>query len=111
MPQTYSLKIQDFAPDQPDYNNDGSAVMLNVIPVTNKSYGPFPSLAVYSGALTARCQGAISELDTSGNVFNFAGDATKLYRLARARRHGLMSRASPGAPMLRRRTAFGASPS
>jgi len=81
MAKTYSLLIQDFAPDLPDYNNDGSDIMLNVIPRTSKSYGPFPSMAVYSSALTARCQGAIAELDTAGNVFNFAGDATKLYRL------------------------------
>jgi len=83
MAQTYSLAISDFQPDGPDYNNnDGSDVMLNVVPRTAKSYGPMPSMAVYSGALTARCQGAVAELDSAGNVFNFAGDATKLYRLA-----------------------------
>lgn len=75
------IPIADWAPDQPDYDAPGSSVITNVVPRTSRSYGPFPSLAVYSSALTARCQGMYAALDTSGNVHDFVGDATKLYHL------------------------------
>jgi hypothetical protein len=39
-----------------------------------------PSLAPYSGALNARCQGALGIADASGNTFAFAGTGTKLYK-------------------------------
>lgn len=74
------ISFNEWLPDQPDYNNPGSNLLQNVLPKTSQSYGPFPSLTVVGGALTARCQGAYAMQDTSGNVRLFYGDASKLYR-------------------------------
>lgn len=78
------IPISEFAPDQPDGPGNYSDTILNVLPLTQNSYGPLPSLQAYSSALSARCQGALSVQDSSGNVRVFAGDATKLYRLTSA---------------------------
>lgn len=65
--------------DVPAFNNPGLVNAKNVIPYGN-SYESFPAQVVYSNALTARCQGAISVKDNTGVTANFAGDATKLYK-------------------------------
>lgn len=75
-----TLPVAEWLPDQPAIGNPGASVLHSALPRTATSYGPMPSLAVYSSALTARCQGAYPFLDTSANVNLFAGDATKLYR-------------------------------
>lgn len=72
------LLFSDFTPDLPSLGH--SIYVNNVLPARG-SYRPMPDLAVYSDALDARCQGAVGGLDPSGNVYNFAGDATKLYAL------------------------------
>lgn len=69
-----------YLPDLPDLDNPGSSHVRNVIPARG-SYRPFPGLSVYSGALGARCQGAVAVTDGSGNVRVFAGDVSKLYLL------------------------------
>lgn len=71
-----------YLPDMPPFENPGSSNMLNVLPKTIGSYGPAPSLATVTGALDARCQGALFTKDAAANAFGFAGDATKLYQLA-----------------------------
>lgn len=71
----------EWLPDQPQFQNQGAATIKNVMPLTAKSYGPVPSPTVYSGALTARCQGSYSFQDASGSVHVFAGDANRLYQL------------------------------
>lgn len=73
--------LGEYLPDLPSFNNTGVTEAKNVIP-GGDSYLQFPGLTVYSDALTARCQGAIFAKDSGGNSFNFAGDATKLYKLA-----------------------------
>lgn len=73
------IPFNEYLPDQPDYQNPGSNLLQNVLPKTSQSYGPFPSLTVVGGALTARCQGAYAMQDASGNVRIFYGDATNLY--------------------------------
>lgn len=70
-----------YLPDQPDFQNPGSNLITNVLPWTQDSYGPAPSLATITDALDARCQGSIFVRDSSADVFGFAGDATKLYEL------------------------------
>lgn len=75
------LPFGEWLPDQPDYANPGAATIKNVIPLTAQSYGPMPTPQVFSGALTARCQGAYAFLDDSQGAHIFAGDATKLYQL------------------------------
>src|SRR5579864_4737594 len=89
----------EWLPDQPDFNNPGASTIKNVVPLTKQSYGPMPTPQVYSGALTARCQGAYGFLDASGAAHIFAGDATKLYQLTAgsAPNFSDISRASGGA--------------
>ncbi|MFA7256047.1 MAG: hypothetical protein WC047_00530 [Kiritimatiellales bacterium] len=65
----------------PVHDNAGATVANNVIP-HGDSYKQFPGLSIYSGALGARCQGAASGRDNDGNVYLFAGDASKLYRIS-----------------------------
>ncbi len=67
-----------YLPDLPALENPGATVARNVLPAAN-SYRPCPDFAVLSTALDARVRGAIALKDTSGNTYNYAGDATKLY--------------------------------
>jgi hypothetical protein len=74
------IPFPEWAPDQPDFNPPGSAVIRNCTPLTSKSYGPMPTPQPYSSnGLTARCQGSYSIKDASDAVYIFAGDKTKLY--------------------------------
>lgn len=77
------VKFGEYTPDLPPMDNQGVTVALNVLPFGD-SYKSFPSASVYSDALTARCQGATSGRDATGNAFNFAGDASKLKKLSSA---------------------------
>lgn len=76
-----TISFTEWRPDLSDYRNPGDTVVQNVIPHED-GYDPFPNILVQSDALTARCQGATAAKDTSNNIFVYAGDATKLYRLA-----------------------------
>lgn len=78
------IPIAEFAPDQPDVASNTSDTIVNVIPLTQNSYGPMAGIASYANALSARCQGALSFQAASGDVHVFSGDATKLYRLTSA---------------------------
>lgn len=71
----------EWLPDLPDYENPGSLVAKNVFPA-KMSYRPIRALNPSTGALDARCQGAVSVKNDVGNSLNFAGDATKLYELS-----------------------------
>jgi hypothetical protein len=75
------VEYGEYLPDLPAFNNPGSTVAKNVIPA-GESYEPFPTQVVYSNALNARCQGATSTKDADGNSVNFAGNTSKLYRMA-----------------------------
>src|ERR1041384_1587660 len=75
------IKVAEFSPDQPAFQNPGSGLIENVIPATTNSYGPFPSPTLLSGPIANRCQGATSVRDTSGNARIFCGDSSKLYRM------------------------------
>jgi hypothetical protein len=79
--QPIPIPLGEWLPDLPDYQNPGALTAKNVIPA-GMSYAPFLSQEVYSNALDARCQGAISTKDSDGNTVNFAGDVSKLYRSA-----------------------------
>lgn len=77
------VKFGEYTPDLPPMDNQGVTVALNVL-TFGDSYKSFPSVSVYSDALTARCQGATSGRDAAGNAFNFAGGATKLKKMSSA---------------------------
>jgi len=80
MTEPIKLLFGKHLPDQPALNNPGTPFLRNVVPA-NGFFRPFGDLNPYSDALTARAQGALSGRDTTGNVYTYAGDATKLYRL------------------------------
>lgn len=68
----------EWMPDLPAIQNPGALTVTNAYPKQN-SYGPFGTLAPYSSALAARCQGALAGRADDGATSVFAGDATKLY--------------------------------
>jgi hypothetical protein len=74
------IPFGEWTPDQPAFGS-GATVANNVIPKAGGTYGSIAALSVVSDALTARCQGAFAGRDADGNVVNFAGDASKLYRM------------------------------
>lgn len=77
--QWVPLQIGEYTPDMPSYNNPGSSNIRNCLPRTPQSYGPMSSLAPFTNAIVARCQGAVSVTDSGDNVYTFTGDATDLY--------------------------------
>ena len=82
MPDT--IPFGEWTPDHAAFHHTDmhrAADASGVYPATDHSYGPFPSFSTLSSnALTARCQGATSGRDKSGNVMAFAGDTTRLYK-------------------------------
>lgn len=78
------IPISEFSPDMPALDNPGSGNIMNCIPRTDKSYGPFQQMQDYGGALTTQCQGAYSCIDSSANVYVFAGDSQNLWEYTAA---------------------------
>lgn len=90
------IPFGEWTPDLPSLNNPGSALILNVLPA-GMHYEPFRQAVIYSSnGLNDRAQGAFPARDIDGTVFNFAGDATKLYRLSTSA-YSDISRVSGGA--------------
>jgi hypothetical protein len=73
----------DFRPDVADIETGVTRHLKNVI-ADASGYVPMKGPIVYSNALTARCQGAVSIPFPSFTAYTFAGDATKLYKLTDA---------------------------
>jgi len=77
------IPFPEWLPDQPDFTPPGSSVIRNCTPISARSYGPMPTPQPWStNALDGRCQGSYSIKDAAGGAHVFAGDATKLYRIA-----------------------------
>lgn len=77
-----TIPFGEWLPDLPAYNNPGLTVATNAIPFANE-YKQFPGLStISSNALDARTRGIATFKDKSGNIYTFAGDATKLYSIA-----------------------------
>lgn len=76
--------MQPFGPLLPDiaaFESGAAMIAKNVIPA-QRSYRPFRALTATATALAGRPQGAFSARATATQqIFNFAGDATKLYQL------------------------------
>lgn len=75
------IPVSEWAPDASDFKNPGSVLIKNALPGVN-SYKPMPQCAVITDALDARCRGAIEALDKDSVVYQYAGDAAKLYELS-----------------------------
>jgi len=74
------IPLAKFAPDLAVYNSDSLKQAINTIPSEN-SYKPFPNSVVGSAALDARARGGTYVKDDEGNSYNYAGTASKLYRI------------------------------
>ena len=77
------IPFGDFLPDLSAFGSMGSANVKNCVPALD-GYREMPSATVFSNALDARCQGAVTEMQSDGSIHSYAGDATKLYRLVAA---------------------------
>lgn len=75
------IPVRDWAPDASDYGNPGGITVTNAVPGVN-SYKPFNTLSTITNALDAYPRGAITAKDRDLNVFNYAGNETKLYSLS-----------------------------
>lgn len=73
-----TIQFGPWLPDLADLGNRGVTVATNVLP-SRSGYAPFPQLVLSTNALDARPRGAIQARDKDGNVYQFAGDASKLY--------------------------------
>lgn len=76
------LEAKEWRPDLPSAGSGYSINVMNVLPRTPTTYGPFSNFAAYaSSPLPIMCQGAVSVLDSADNVNTFAGTATDLYQM------------------------------
>ena len=75
------VPLAEWVPDAADLGNPGSIQVTNAVPGTN-SYKPMPALSALTDALGAKCLGAIDARDKDLNVYQFAGDSTKIYQLS-----------------------------
>lgn len=91
------LPVAEYRPDQPDQPGSASAVIKNVFPRTESSYGPIASPAAQYNALGGRCIGGCAFRDKLGNVFVFAGTSTDLYMLMAGQSSWQNVSKSPGA--------------
>ena len=73
------IPFKDFVPDAADLGNPGSIMIRNALPAVN-SYKPLGQHASASSALDAYPRGAIEASNASETFFQYAGDATKLYK-------------------------------
>ena len=74
------LQFNQWIPDQAPFGNPGALKMLNTLPDV-VSYKPFRAHSALTDALTAYARGAIHVRDDQEDIYQFAGDETKLYRL------------------------------
>jgi len=81
MIEPIEIPFGEFLPDLPVLKNPGATEALNVIPSAN-SYLPLKAVSPITDALGARCRGAVTARDKSGQVYNYAGDETSLYSLS-----------------------------
>ena len=76
------IPFAEWLPDQMSLESPGGDKAMNVIPVTQRTYGPINDLSESFNALGTACLGAGSfRGETNGAVLNVAGTATKLYNL------------------------------
>ena len=75
------IHFKDWIPDAADFGNPGAVSVKNALP-SSTSYKPFNSLVTDTDTLDNRPRGAIEAIDASENVYQYAGDTSKLYSLS-----------------------------
>lgn len=78
--RSVQLEFGEWLPDLPPLDNPGALEALNCVPEL-ESFRSLASPVSYTGALTGPALGGFWTTSDAGVVFNFAGDATDLYRL------------------------------
>jgi hypothetical protein len=73
------INFSPWKPDNAAFGTAASVDVLNVVPSAT-GFRPFPSFFNVTGTITARAQGAYTSRGLQGTIYNFAGDATKLYK-------------------------------
>ena len=94
--QTHTVPFGEWLPDLPELNNPGALIAKNVIPQLD-SYRGLNNLTSFTNALTGACIGTFWAQDDNNFVYNFAGDATKLYQLTAGNTWSDVSRLVGGA--------------
>lgn len=77
-PKPQTVKLGEWMPDLPFYENPGLTEALNCLPVDSQ-YAPYQPVFVGGTAITNRPQGAFAAVDSLGNPYVYVGDSTKLY--------------------------------
>ncbi len=80
MTQAQQVPFGEWLPDLPSHENPGALIALNVVP-QQMSYRSLNSLQSFSTALDNPALGSFWANDKDNNIFNFAGDVSKLYNL------------------------------
>ncbi len=75
------IPFNEWLPDEAELGNRGTPYLVNALPGPT-SYKPVPSLEALTQPLNDYCRGAIDIRSNDLNVFQFAGDAAKLYQLS-----------------------------
>lgn len=73
-----TVKLGEWRPDLPFYDNPGLTEALNCLPVDGQ-YAPYQPVFVAGNAIANRPQGAFAAVDSLGNPYVYVGDSTKLY--------------------------------
>ena len=74
------IKLGQFLPDQPDYQNAGATVATNVVPSAN-GYTSLSDILPFSGPADNYIRGMTAAKDDAGAASLYVGDETKLYKL------------------------------
>ena len=75
------INFSPWLPDIADFQTNASSDVLNVVP-SSTGFKPFMGFAAVTSAITSRPQGAATFRSVAGTIYNFCGDATKLYKMA-----------------------------
>lgn len=73
------IKLGQFLPDQPAYQNAGATVANNVVPAAN-GYGNLPDVLPFSGAANKFIRGMFAAKDDSASSAIYLGDENSLYK-------------------------------
>lgn len=73
------IKLGQFLPDQPPYQNAGATVATNVVPAAN-GYSNLPDVLPFSGAANKFIRGMFAAKDDSASSAIYVGDENSLYK-------------------------------
>lgn len=75
------IPFGEWLPDLPALQNPGALKVTNAFPGAN-GYKPVPSFVSQTGATGSRPRGAVAARDSTGTIYQYAGDVDSLYELS-----------------------------